>query len=183
MSYQKSVILINSFILFSLLTLSGCSSADAPTNTANAASANANIAKNSQNNPLATTRNANEETINKAETIAPVVAAYCDAMRKKDDAALRKIYSRASLQKLEADMKAENEKSLAAYLSSEPVGDKPCEVRNERINGDKAIAEIRTETYPNGIKVYFVKEDGAWKRTDESPEFEAVKQSSTNSAR
>ena len=181
MSYQKSVILINAFILFSSMTLSGCSSADAPKNAVNANMANSNVAKNSLNNPLATTKKADEATTNKAETIAPVVQAYCDAMRKKDDAALRKIYSRASLLKLEADMKAENEKSLAAYLSSEPVGDKPCEVRNEQINGDKAVAEIRTETYPNGIKVYFVKEEGVWKRTDESPEFESVKQTSANS--
>ncbi|MDQ3131223.1 MAG: hypothetical protein M3Q99_10745 [Acidobacteriota bacterium] len=181
MSFQKSVISINAFIIFLLLTFSACSSADTTKNAANANLATANITKANANNPLVTTKKADEETVNKAETIAPVVAAYCDAMRKKDDAALRKIYSRASLQKLEADMKAENEKSLAAYLSSEPVGDKPCEVRNEQIKGDKAVAEIRTETYPNGIKVYFVKEDGAWKITDESPEFEVVKQSSTNS--
>lgn len=181
MSYQKSVILSNAFIFFSLLTLSACSSADAPKNAANLNAANSNVAKTNANNPLAVTKKADEETVNKAETIAPVVAAYCDAMRKKDDAALRKIYSRASLQTLEADMKAENEKSLAAYLSSEPVGDKPCEVRNEQIKGDKAVAEIRTETYPNGIKYNFVKEDGAWKITDESPEFEAVKQTSANS--
>ncbi len=181
MSFQKSVISFNAFIIFSLLAFPACSSTDTAKITTNANAANANIAKTNANNPLATTKKADEETTNKAETIAPVVAAYCDAMRKKDDAALRKIYSRASLQKLEADMKAENEKSLAAYLSSEPVGDKPCEVRNEQINGDKAVAEIRTETYPNGIKYNFVKEEGAWKITGESPEFESVKQTSSNS--
>lgn len=179
MTFQKFVFLLMSFILFAL---SGCSSTETPTNKANANSSNANLtaAKNT-NNPLGTTKKAQEETMNKAETIAPIVAAYCDAMRKKDDAALRKIYSRASLQKLEADMKAENEKSLAAYLSSEPVGS-VCEVRNEQINGDKAVAEIRTETYPNGIKYVFVKEEGAWKLTSESPEFQSVRES-TNSAR
>jgi hypothetical protein len=182
MSFQKSIFLLASFIL---LTLSGCSSGDAPTNTANTNAANANAARtnaaaNNTNNPLATTKKAQEETVNKAETIAPVVAAYCDAMRKKDDAALRKLYARASLQKFEADMKAENEKSLAEYLSTEPVGNL-CEVRNEQVVGDKALAEIRTETYPNGIKYNFVKEDGAWKLTHESPEFQSVRQSSGNS--
>ena len=97
-------------------------------------------------------------------------------MRKKDDAALRKVYSQAALKTLEADMKAEKQTSLAEYLSTEPVGDK-CEVRNERIEGERAIAEIRTATYPNGLKMYFVKENGAWKMLNESPEIESVKQS------
>jgi hypothetical protein len=182
MSFQKPVIFIILLTAFILLTLSGCSSAGTPTNTATANSVNANAAKNAVNNPLATTRKAEEATLNKAETIAPVVQAYCEAMRKKDDAALRKLYSRASLQKLEADMKAENERSLAEYLSTEPVGN-TCEVRNEQVQGDKAVAEIRTETYPNGIPYNFVKEDGVWKITNESPEFQSVKESSTNQAR
>jgi hypothetical protein len=179
MSFRRNLITTIAFII---LTFTGCG--EQPTanlSNVNSANANSNAAKNT-NNPLATTKKADEETVNKAETIAPIVAAYCDAMRKKDDAALRKIYSRASLSKLEADMKAENERSLAEYLSTEPVGS-ICEVRNEQIQGDKAIAEIRTETYPNGIKYNFVREDGAWKITNESPDFQSVKQSSTNSAR
>ncbi|HEX8288359.1 MAG TPA: hypothetical protein VF556_10205 [Pyrinomonadaceae bacterium] len=173
MRFQKSVFILTGFILFAF---SGCGgSAGAPANSANANSAPAaNTAKNTANNPLETTKKTREETLNKAETIAPVVTAYCDAMRKKDDAALRKLYARASLQKLEADMKAENEKSLAEYLSTEPVGS-ICEVRNEQVQGDKAVAEIRTETYPNGIKYNFVKEDGVWKITNESPEVEGLK--------
>ena len=184
MSFQKSAFLLIGFIFLTFaLISSGCGNAETPTNRANANSANANqsTAKNTIN-PMATTKKTQEETVNKAETITPVVAAYCDAMRKKDDAALRKLYSRASLQKLETDMKSENEKSLAEYLSSEPVGN-VCEVRNEQIQGEKAVAEIRTETYPNGIPYVFVKEDGAWKLTTESPEFQSVKEASTNLAR
>ena len=182
MSFQKSIVFIILLTGFILLTLSGCGGSENANITLQNSTPNANVARANSDNPFNTTKKSAEETVNKAETIAPIVAAYCDAMRKKDDAALRKIYSRASLGKLEADMKAENEKSLAEYLSSEPVGS-ICEVRNELIQGDKAIAEIRTETYPNGIKYNFVKEDGAWKITNESPDFQSVKQSSTNSAR
>jgi hypothetical protein len=180
MSFQKYIILTVGLVL---LTFSGCSTTETPTNSANAnAAANANVARANTNDPLATTKKAEEATTNQAETISPVVQAYCDAMRKKDDAALRRVYSQASLKKLEADMKAEKETSLAEYLSTEPVGAK-CEVRNEQIQGDRAVAEIRNESYPNGIKYNFVKENGEWKMTTESPEVEAVKQTSNSAVK
>lgn len=175
------------FIFFTILTftlLSGCGS-NTSVNTSNSNSNSANAAKtNAANasNPLATNRAPEEATVNKAETIAPVVAAFCDAVRKKDDAALRKIYSQSALKSLEADMREEKQTSLAEYLSSEPVGDK-CEVRNEKIEGERAIAEVRTETYPNGVKMYFVKEAGAWKMLNESPEIESVKQSANSATK
>ena len=37
------------------------------------------------------------------------------------------------------------------------------------ITGDKAVAEIRADPYPNGIKIEFVKEGGEWKITNRSP--------------
>lgn len=158
----------------------GCG--DTSTNTANTNSTNVNTAKTNAANSLATNRAPEEATLNKAETIKPVVDAFCGAVRKKDDAALRKIYAQAALKSLEADMREEKQTSLAEYLSSEPVGDK-CEVRNEKIEGERAIAEVRTETYPNGVKMYFVKENGGWKMTNESPEIQSVKQSASNAAK
>jgi len=167
-------------ILMFLIASIGCSTTETTTNTTTKIT-NTNAATVNADNPLTTQKTPEETTTNKAETIAPVVQAYCAAMRKKDDAALRKIYSQAALKSLEADMKEEKQTSLAEFLSSEPVGDKPCEVRNEKIEGEKAIAEVRTETYPNGVKMFFVKENGEWKMTNESPEFQSVKQSATNS--
>jgi hypothetical protein len=183
MSFQKHFIL---FGIFTLFTFAGCNSAtNTPTNTAtttNANSTDANAVRANADNPFNTTKKAEEATTNKAETVAPVVAAYYQALRKKDDAALRKIYSRETLQSLEADMKEEGAKSLAAFITElEPVPDQPFEVRNEEDKGDTAIAELRGGAYPNGIKIKFVKENGEWKMTNESPEFQSVKQTGNNS--
>lgn len=176
MRFQKYTIFLTVFIL---LAFSGCTSSETPVNKSNV-NTNANAAKNAPDNPLATQKTPEAETVNKAETIAPVVQAYCDAIRKKDNAALRNVYSQKALKELETDAKADNAASLVEYLSSEPVGDK-CDVRNEQIQGDKAIAEVRTETYPNGIRMYFVKENGVWKMTNESPEIQSVKEGSNSS--
>ncbi len=134
------------------------------------------------NSPLNTTKTPEAATTNNAPTLAPVVQKYYEALKKKDDAALRKIYSQATLKSLEEDMKDENKKSLAAFITElEPVPDQPFTVRNEQINGDTAVAEMRGGSYPNGIRIKFVKENGEWKMTNESPEVQSVKQSVSNS--
>ena len=159
-----------------LLTFTGCTSSEAPKSSTNANTTNAgntSAARSNADNPLATQSKPREETVNRAETVAPAVQAFCDALRRKDEAALRKIYSKASLAALEKDMRADKTNSLVEYLSNEPVGDK-CEVRNEKIENDSAIAEVRTETYPNGVQMYFVKENNEWKITNESPELKNV---------
>lgn len=99
--------------------------------------------------------------------------AYYEALKTKNEEALRKVYSKQTLASLETDAKEEGKKSLVEFLTDiEPVPAQPFEVRNEQITGDIAIAEIRGGAYPNGIKVKFVKENGEWKMTNESPEFQ-----------
>ena len=93
---------------------------------------------------------------------------------KNDEAGLRKIYSEATLKHFEAEMKEEKIKSLTKFLEIDKVSDKLCEVSNEKITGDRAVAKIRYDSYPNGIEVVFIKENGDWKMTDESPTFKAV---------
>lgn len=112
-----------------------------------------------------------------AVTLKPVVAAYCEAMRKKDEAGLRKVYSAATIRSFEANMREEGVPSIADYLASEPVGEK-CEVVNERIQGNLGEALVTTETYPNGIMIKFVKEGGEWKMTNQSSDFDAVRKDS-----
>lgn len=183
MSFQKYFVLLSGFIL---LTLSGCGGAanTSPNAAANINSINANVAKANADNPFNTTKKAEEATTNNAPTVAPVVAAYYEALKKKDDAALRRVYSRETLEDHEKGMKEEGVKSLAEYiLSLEQVPDKPFEVRNEQVSGDTAIAEMRGGSYPNGIKIKFVRENGEWKMTNESPETDAVKQAANNSPR
>lgn len=141
---------------------------------ANAAS-QANDAANDPFNEIESTPTPEEKV--EAVTLKPVVAAYCEAMRKKDEAGLRKVYSAATIRSFEADMRAEGVSSLAQYLSTEPVGNR-CEVVNERIQGNVGEALVSTETYPNGIMIKFVNEGGNWKMTNQSSDFDAVRKGS-----
>ena len=161
--------------------LTGCSGTET-TNTSNLTNKNANAPSENTNtgNVITTTKKTPEPTTNEAPTLAPVFKAYCDAKTKKDEAGLRKVYSAKTLKQFEEEMKAENEKSLVKYLEIDQVSNKLCEIRNEKIEGDKAVAEVKTEGMPNGVKIVFVKENGEWKLTTEIPDFEAVKKSAEN---
>jgi hypothetical protein len=147
----------------------------APANNATSNNANAPARANGANDPLATKTAAPEATTNDAPTLTPTYKAYCTAMVKKDEAGLRKVFSRDTIQFFENDMQEENIKTLVQYLSDEEVTTDLCEVRNEQITGDTAVAEVRTKGYPNGIKVVFVKESGEWKLTNRSPALDNVK--------
>ncbi|MEQ1606571.1 MAG: hypothetical protein ABL999_17055 [Pyrinomonadaceae bacterium] len=131
------------------------------------------------NNALANTANANkpakDEVTNAAPTVSPVFKAYCEAWAKKDEAGIRKAYSADTLKYFEDGMKEEKIKSLMKYLEDDAITGNICEARNEVITGDKAVAEIRADKFPNGIKIEFVKENGEWKMTNKSPEVDAVK--------
>lgn len=174
------------FLVFFLLTVSiaafGCGDANTPANSANNGSTNTNAAKANTNNPLAVATPAPEQTTNNAPALTPVYKAYCAAMVKKDEAALRKIYSKDTIEYFEKEMKADGVKSLLEYLKDDQVSNELCEVRNEQITGDSAVAEIRTKGYPNGIKVVFVKEGSEWKLTNRSPAVDAVKQTAQKPA-
>lgn len=168
-------------ILIFTIFLTGCPAGGPTGNTVLNTNRTTVTNPNNTNSGLSTSKTPTEATTNDAPTLKPVFTAYCDAMTKKDEAALRKVYSQATLKALEADMKAENEKSLLKYLEADQVSNKLCELRNEKIEGDVGIAEGKTEGAPNGFKYKFVKENGEWKLTNESPEFEAVKKSAENS--
>ena len=147
--------------------------------TAPANSGSANAAKE---NPLGAAKSTAEPTTNNAPTLTPVFKAYCEAWVKNDEAALRKVYSSDTIKDFETQMKADKEKSLIKSLeATDKVSGTPCEVTNEEITGDTAVAKIFSNKYPNGIKVVFVKEKGEWKLTNKSPALDSMKQSPTNS--
>lgn len=137
---------------------------------------NTNAASNNNNtNAVATNKSAPEATTNNAPTLTPVFKAYCDAWVKSDEAALRKVYSADTIKYFEGQMKTEKEKSLLKFLEDDKVSGTPCEVTNEEITGDNATANIKSNKYPNGIKIVFVKENGEWKMTNKSPAIDAIK--------
>jgi len=158
---------------------------DAGTNVnVNIANSNANgfnIAKANTNNPIQATTPAPEQTLNNAPTLTPVFKAYCEAMEKKNEAGIRKAYSKDTLAIFAEDMKAEGSKSLVQYLSTDQVTTALCDIRNESVTGDTAVAEVKTAGMPNGAKIVFVKEGNDWKLTNRSPSIDAVKQTANNS--
>ena len=171
--------LLSTFCAVSLVA-AGCGGDATTSNTANANSGNA--AKANSNNPIQTTTPSPEQTTNNAPTLAPVFKAYCQAMEKKNEAGIRKVYSKDTLAAFEEDMRSEGSRTLVEYLSTDQVTTALCDIRNESITGDTATAEVKTAGLPNGAKIVFVKEGNEWKLTNRSPALEAVKQTAANSA-
>jgi hypothetical protein len=155
----------------------GCSSGAVNSNQAvsNANKTNTNTA-NSTNDPLATTNVKVDDTSkNAAPTLAPVYKAYCDAWAKNDEAALRKVHSAEALKSYEADMRADKVKTLVDFLQDERVSGTLCEISNEQITGDTAVAVVRTNVTPNGVRRLFVREQGEWKLSNKIPDLESLK--------
>jgi hypothetical protein len=171
---------------FTIIFSAACGGGNQPAANNSAATngaGNANTAVVNNSNSLTSTGKKPEAaTTNNAPTLAPVVAAYYDALKKKDDAALRKVVSADTLKTWEADMKEEKKTSLTAFLTEiEPAPATPVEVRNEKIEGDSATAEIKGGSYANWTPFKFVRENGQWKITNQSQDFEDVKNSASDS--
>ena len=161
------------FVLFVSAFISACGGTEVAVNTSNGNGSNSQPAAVNSNpkDPLAVTTPTPEAASNNAPTLTATFKAYCAAMVKKDDAALRKVYSKDTIAMFEQGMKEEGYTSLAEYLAStDVVTNDLCEVTNENIDGDSAVATIKAKSYPNGIRVVFVKEGGEWKLTNRSPQ-------------
>lgn len=168
---------LNILAIFSISVLSiliaACGSAPVANN-APAPVNNAAVPKTTVNSPVAVTTPTPAATTNAAPTLTPVYKAFCDAMAKKNEAGIRKVYSAETLKDFDEQMKADKIKTLVKFLEDDdPAGN--CSVKNEVITGDKAIAEIVSKDYPNGFKVVFVKENGEWKMTTQKPTSDAIK--------
>lgn len=165
---MKTYLLITAILAAVFLSACGGETNTASNNAAANRPANNNV---NTNVPVLTpTTPTPEATTNNAPTLTPVYKAYCAAWVKKDEAALRKIYSSDTIADFEKTMKEDGIKSLVDFLSDDKASNELCEARNEKITGDTATAEVKTLGYPNGILVVFVKENGEWKLTNRRPE-------------
>lgn len=151
-------------IVFLILTIffSGCTSS---TDTANTApNKPANTANVNAGNPLETTKKPETATTNNAPTLSPIVQNYYAALRKNDEAGVRKYLSQSALQYWQDEMKSEDQPSLLKMMEeNEAPIEVSREVRNEKITGDTAVAEIRGGTLGVWTPIAFVKENGEWK--------------------
>jgi len=169
---MRTTALASLAILFMSVIFTGCGSGPASnTNSTNAVA-----------DQPATPNVASDQTTNDAPTLTPLFKAYCDAKLKNDEAALRKVFSQGTIKSFEEQMKADRIKTLVKFLEDEKVSESRCEVKNEKITGENAVAKIFIDSYPNGFDIYFERENGEWKMTNKSPTFEAMKQTNTNSS-
>lgn len=168
------ITLIATAMVFTL----GCGGAAENTNISiktNTANTNGNYASAETNSPVATTKKAEVATTNNAPTLGPVVQAYYDALKRKDDKAIRDVLVSAYLKEVEKDMREENKTSMTEYLASyDTIPEKPVEVRNEIINGSNGVAELKGGAYPNWTAFVFAIEGGKWKLTGGSPDVQTV---------
>ena len=150
-------------LLFFTVFLIGCGSPEMPNTAPNAANKNANVAASSTNNPLATTKPPEAATSNNAPTLAPVVQNFYAALQKKDEAGAKKFLSQAAVKYWEEEAKAEKKTGFAYLLESEEPLDEKREVRNERIEGETAAAEIKGGSLGVWTPIKFVRENSEWK--------------------
>lgn len=174
MTFNKTLILTIVLLTF----LAGCATTEEPKPAATAnkpANAANTVAETNAPPAFNTTKAPEAPTTNNAPTLTPVVTAYYEALKKKDEAALRKVFSQKTLKTMEADMKTDEIPTLVEFIyTTETVPDRPFEVRNEQIQGDTAVALIRGGSYPNGISRIFVRENGEWKMTNDTPELKSA---------
>lgn len=165
------------------LLFAGCSGTP-ETNTANTKPANTNTATVvNSNSPVDTVKRPETAATNAAPTLTPVVTGFYESLQKKDEAGVRKYLSNSAVKYWEDESKLEK-KPWLAYLAEmeDPVGEKR-EVRNEKIEGSTAIAEVKGGSLGVWTKIKFVQENGAWKLASpsESMQLEDIKSPSSNS--
>lgn len=150
-------------VLLSAIAFAGCAKTETPINKIDAKPANANVAAANTNNPLATTKAPEAATGNNAPTLAPIVQNYYEALKKKDEAAVKKHLSQTALRYYETEAKAEKKTWLAYLLEAEDPTDEKREIRNEKIQGETAVAEIRGGSLGVWTPIKFTRENGEWK--------------------
>jgi hypothetical protein len=167
------------FILLILITASCGADSNANSNAMNAGNANVNAANHGQ---MPIPRN-DEATENSAPTIAPVVQQFYDALKAKDDAKLKETLTTQFEKTIEEDMRSQGEKSIAVFVAkSDYRPGQEIEVRNEKINGNKAVAELRGGAYKNWTAFEFAQENGKWRFTGGSPDIDNMPKSNVNTA-
>jgi predicted lipid-binding transport protein (Tim44 family) len=101
----------------------------------------------------------------KASTPTEAFKSFYEAAKNKDVATLKKLMSKETIAGMEKEAKDEN-KSLDDFLAEESQKGLPPaapQTGEEKIDGDKATLQFKSEKSTNWSTASFVKEDGDWK--------------------
>ena len=100
----------------------------------------------------------------KASTPTELFKTFYTAAKNRDADALKSTMSRASLAYAESEAQKKGQ-SVDEFLAAQGQYFPPNmpEIRNEKIEGDKATLEFKREGAANWSTARFVKEDGEWK--------------------
>jgi hypothetical protein len=103
-----------------------------------------------------------------ASTPTAAFTAYYEAVKRKDAAAVKALFSKGTVSMMEERAKRENttlddvmKKGLEG--AGEGIPAEVPETRNEKIDGDKATLEVKDEKKDTWETLHFVREDGQWK--------------------
>ena len=100
-----------------------------------------------------------------ASTPTEAFKSFYEAAKSKDVAALKQLMSKGTLEEMEREAKIEN-KTLDQFLGDESQKGLPAtmpQLGEEKIEGDTATLQFKSEKSTNWSTAPFVKEDGAWK--------------------
>ena len=171
---RSKLIIIATLFSFAVVFSACGGGTDNAANTTNT-KANSNAPVTNSNDGIVTNKKADAPTTNDAPTFKPVVVAYYDALKKKDEAGLKAVLSAELIKSIQEDMKSEKKTKFADFVAeTDKVPENGIEVRNEKINGDKGLAEVKGGTYLTWTPLAFVREGGVWKLSNESPDVESV---------
>ncbi len=143
----------------------------ANTSAANTANANSTTAATNATDGV---RRPDAPTANEAPTLKPIVLAYFEALRNKDDAAVVDVLTEEHVRQIREDLKERNRNDMAAFLAETEKLDATIEVRNEEITGDRAFVEVKGGVWTNWTSFGLRKENGKWKLSGESKDIQKV---------
>src|SRR5687768_15342824 len=125
---------LSTVLVISALLAACGGSTETPNSNAVASNANAHRTANANKiDPIAAQTATPQSTTNNAPTLSPVYKAYCSAWEKKDEQALRSIYSSDTIRDFERQMKEDNVRTLGEFLAEDNASTSLCEARNEKL--------------------------------------------------
>ena len=145
-------------LVFGAFVITACNKA-ANTNNSNSSN-NANTASS----PMANKNSGTPPTAGDYSTPTAAFKTFYYAVKANDIEAVKRSMSKKAMEDVTRSAAQENKSvddSLKDMSKDTPAG--LPEVRNEKIEGDKASAEMKDDKMDRWIPIYFVKEDGKWK--------------------